>query len=127
MSTHPTGKTSPLSELRASLSEFADRCKAQRWFGALFRVNVAQDIVADVANEHAAGGRDGYAAEQADILARDEVAAARVELETALADGLDKTDRPRVVAAIARLKSATRHVDNSAALDRRITERFATA
>lgn len=44
----PRKVENPLPEMREWLDESATRCESQRWFGALFRFNVAKDIMADV-------------------------------------------------------------------------------
>lgn len=38
----------PAIELSQTLRRLADRCRAARWWGALFHVGVCQDIAADV-------------------------------------------------------------------------------
>jgi hypothetical protein len=45
--------SSHVSELTGHLARFSDRCRTARWFGPLFHVGVAQDIVADVAADQA--------------------------------------------------------------------------
>lgn len=62
---YPIMKTydNPLEELRQWLEASADRCRSMRWFGALFRVNVAQDIAADVAKFEDKAGQLAYSAE----------------------------------------------------------------
>lgn len=56
----------PLAEMREHLGEFADHCRSARWFGALFFVRVAADILADLAAYLHAVCRKAYAAEQLD-------------------------------------------------------------
>jgi DNA-binding phage protein len=51
-----------LTELRTCLDIGATRCRAMRWFGALFHVSVAQDIAAEVAEAQTAMARDAEAA-----------------------------------------------------------------
>jgi hypothetical protein len=98
-----------------------------RWFGALFRVSVAQDIAADVAKAEASAAREAYSAQQEDCQGECEMAAAQEHLERALTGGLDKSDVSTVQDAIARLKRARAYVRRSAQRDGRISEQFAHA
>lgn len=59
-------RVAPIVELRSYLSGLAQRCRAARWFGALFHVTVAEDIVADLAATHAAARAKAEEAEQYD-------------------------------------------------------------
>lgn len=118
----------PLTELKDWITDSLARCRAQRWFGAAFRFDVAQDIVADVARSEAAAGRNAYSAQQEDLEAEKEIAAARAELECALRDGrLDNSDTPRISDAIARLRKARALTHRSGERDRKISEQFAHA
>jgi hypothetical protein len=117
-----TSAISPLAELRQSLGEFAARCRAQRWFGALFRVGVAQEIVADVAKDYEFTARESAIAAAEDVAAEKELTAAVTNLEDALTGGLDQSDAGKVVQAIARLRRARVKVRSSAARDHKISE-----
>lgn len=101
-------KTNPVAELRASLSDFADRCRSQSWFGPLFRVRVAQDIAADISAHQRRIADAAYSAEQSDL------EAVKV-LERAAADGFTNADLPEVERAI-------RLIRNSANKDHAISE-----
>ncbi len=113
-------KLGRVAELRAYLARFADRCTAARWLGPLCHVQVVQKIAAEAEAERAQVARDGYCAEQADLMAEKELAAAVDDLTDALKGGLDNTDGPRVRAATVRLQTARRHVCNSAMKDHAI-------
>lgn len=118
----------PLAELRSFLRESASRCRAMRWFGASFRISVAEDIAADVAKNESAAAREAYSAEQEDLAAEMEIAAARENLRSALGDGLlDDSDMPALLAAIDQLNRARAQVRRSARRDRNISDRFAHA
>lgn len=106
-----TPATSPLAELRTWLADTAARCRAQKWFGALFLTNVASDIVADVVKNEEAAARDAYSAEQSDL------EAVRI-LDEAAADGLSNSD----MAAVAK---AVRLIRRSAQKDHAVSERLA--
>jgi hypothetical protein len=54
----------PLTEMREWLAESIERCRSQRWFGPLFRFNVANDILADACAFVVGIGRKTYMAEQ---------------------------------------------------------------
>lgn len=114
----------PLTELREWLSESASRCRAMRWLGALFRVEVAQDIASDIAAHQRMAAESAHASEQYDLIARGEIAAARAELEAVLrADA----STPQLIDAIVRLKKAQRMVQLSADRDHDISEALACA
>jgi hypothetical protein len=83
----------PIAELRQSLSDFATRCRAARWFGALFRVGVAQAIVEDVERQQVEIANKARGAEQADLQA------AKI-LEEAARNGLQASDMAAVAKAI---------------------------
>lgn len=100
--------TSPLRELRVYISNTAMRCRAGRWFGALFHVNVINDITRDVAEQQTTVARDAYTAEQYDL------EALRI-LDEAARDGFSNADLPAVV-------RASRLIQRSAALDRKISD-----
>jgi len=104
---------SPLAELRSWLADTADRCRSQRWFGPLFRVNVATDILADAEKAQKQAAEDAYSAEQYDL------EAVRV-LNEAARDGFTNADIPEVARAV-------RLIRQSAQKDRRVTERLASA
>lgn len=57
----------PVAELLGHLARFSDRCRASRWFGALFHVGVAQDIVADIAKQQDQIRDAAHAAETYDL------------------------------------------------------------
>lgn len=88
----------PLCELRESLKGFADRCLSQRWFGPLFRVHVAQDIVADVEKNEQAAKAVVYGEEQRNLLNAQ-------ELDEIRADGVVSPDE---FARLGRLASRER-------------------
>jgi hypothetical protein len=119
---HTDQKTSPLAELRRYLAECAQSCRENRWLRAWFKFTVAEEIVADVVASHAVIAQKAYTAQQSDLEGASEVEAARAELEAALQGGLDNSDAKKVVSAMGRLKLARRHVLNSAANDRQISE-----
>lgn len=106
--TNPATLQTPLAELRQSLSDFAARCRAMNWLGALFRVGVAQDIVKDVEAQQAAIANDAYSAEQSDL------EAVKI-IEDAARDGLSQCDMPA-------LAKALRLIKRSAERDHHITE-----
>jgi hypothetical protein len=70
---NPPKADNPLTELREWLAESANRCRTMRWLGALFRVNVAQDIVEDVAKYENAAGQLAYSAEALSLEAINEL------------------------------------------------------
>lgn len=71
---------SPFAELRAWLAGSVERCRAQRWLGASFRFQVAQDIAADIDTQRKAVASDVYTEEQRNLLNAS-------ELDEILADG----------------------------------------
>lgn len=80
---------SSLSELCGYFAQFAVRCRAARWLGALFHVRVCVDIAADIEKARIEAIQKAYDAEQADRLATK-------LLMRALANGLDESDVPAV-------------------------------
>lgn len=97
-----------LVELREFLSETATRCRAKGWFGALCRVEVAQEIAADVGRDQEKIAVEAYSAEQCDL------EAARL-IEEAGRDGFSNADAPA-------LAKALRLIRRSAQVDHDITE-----
>lgn len=104
----PTPK--PLCELRDSLSGFSARCRAARWYGALFRVGVAQDIVADDTKALNRISRAAYSAEQ------DDLEAVKI-IKAAARDGFSDADLPA-------LDKALRLIMSSAKKDHQISEQL---
>ncbi len=72
---------SPITELRDHLGGFTARCKAARWFGALFHVRTAELITGDVE------ARVTLATAEAVVIEAD-FATASADLREALADGV---------------------------------------
>lgn len=101
-----------VKELKDYCGEFATRCRASRWLGALFHVRVCADIADDIAANEAKAARKAYDSEQADLLAIN-------ELRAALADGLDKSDVPAIRRALA-------NINRSAVHDREISSLLST-
>lgn len=91
-----------VTELKGYCVEFATRCRASRWLGALFHVRVCSDIADDIAANEAKAARKAYDSEQADLLAIK-------ELHAALADGLDKSDVPAIRRALANINRSAVH------------------
>lgn len=91
-----------VKELKDYCGEFATRCRASRWLGALFHVRVCADIADDIAANEAKAARKAYDSEQADLLAIN-------ELRAALADGLDKSDVPAIRRALANINRSAVH------------------
>jgi hypothetical protein len=92
-----------VKELKDYCGEFATRCRASRWLGALFHVRVCSDIADDIAANEAKAARKAYDSEQADLLAAK-------ELDAALADGqLDKSDVPAIRRALANINRSAVH------------------
>lgn len=99
----------PVAELRTYLTGFAARCRAARWYGALFHVGVVEKIAEDVATTETAAAQLNYTAEQEDREAAKLVRAV-------LADG------KVTVAELPTLRRAARLIDASAAHDRAANE-----
>lgn len=80
-----TGKSpvSPIGELRAYLVGFAARCRAARWFGAVFHVGVISDIAADVQAAERRAADAGYAIEQSELIAAAEIRAFEADRDEA--------------------------------------------
>lgn len=102
---------SHVSELSSHLTRLADRCRTARWFGALFHVGVAQDIVADVASDQAKIRATVTEAQNCDL-----EALAQIERATAKDSDGGATITPRELRQIRPLivKSAT--LDNQVAV-----------
>ncbi len=98
-----------------------------RWFGAAFHIDVASDIAGEVAATQQAAHDAAYSAEQHDLEAEKELAAAVADLEAALAGGLDKSDLPTVRRAVKRVILARACVNRSAVKDRIASDLLATA
>jgi hypothetical protein len=100
---------SPVSELCQYVGTFAARCKASRWYGAVFHVEVCRVIVANAVTQQRHIAARAYTAEQADH------EAVRI-MEEVLEDG-------RVTPSeIKRLRLAQRHIRNSEKADASIVE-----
>ena len=99
---------SPTTELANWITDSLARCRAQRWHGAAFRFDVANDIAADVAVQQQTIARRASAAEQSDI------EAAQI-IEAATRDGLSDADLPA-------FRRAVRLIRSSAANDNAIVE-----
>lgn len=102
-------KNNPLTELRAYLGAFAERCQSARWSAALFHVSVVQDIAADVSKNTRNIEDRAYSAQQADH-------EAMTILDEVLEDGRVSPSE------ISRLRLARRHIGNSERADCEVCE-----
>ena len=93
-----------MTELREWLDASAARCRSMRWFGALFRVNVAQDIASDIATHEHEAGQLAYSAETLIQEAGKALSAARSD-DSAGGDRITADEQ----AQIERLLSAAAH------------------
>lgn len=107
-----------VKELSEYLTNFAIRCRAARWLGALFHVRVCADIVEDVAKVEAKSAEKAYTSEQHD---REGIKVID-ELHAELIAAINASDLPRIKRAITRLKEARRLILASAEQDREIGE-----
>jgi hypothetical protein len=92
---------SALTELRTFLATTAERCRAMRWFGPAFNIDVARDIAGDVAREQESISRQAHSAEQSDL-------EAVKLLEDAARDGLQAADMPAVAKAIRLIRASAK-------------------
>lgn len=99
----------PVTELNTQLAGLSLRCRARRWFGALFHVGVSQDIAADIVREERRKVDLAYAAEQADL-------EAVKDIQRFIANGNRACDLPI-------LKKALRQINRSSRLDHNLCER----
>ncbi len=102
--------SSHVPELSSHLSGFAERCRAARWFGALFHVGVAQDIVADVVADQAKARVTATEAQNCDL-------EALMEIEKATAKDSDGGEKitPRELRKIRPLIVKSAALDNELA------------
>lgn len=95
-------KINPITELRLHLHGVSLRCRARRWLNALFHIEVARDIAADVERERQRIESLAYADEQAD-------AEAYKTLRAISADGyISKDEMPRFRQALRQIHRSGR-------------------
>jgi hypothetical protein len=100
---------SAIAELSSFLGKLSARCGGRRWFGPKIHVDIARDILDDVASEQAKAAQNAHKARVSD----DEAAAL---IERVIADGTV------TACEVPTLRKAVAHVRKSAELDHDLSE-----